>query len=48
MFLPLADPGRPDMLRQVGFPGTKMIPAGHAMRSLLALKLFGNARPAMS
>jgi hypothetical protein len=27
-----------------GFPGTKMIPAGCAMRSLLALKLFGNAR----
>jgi hypothetical protein len=27
-----------------GFPGSKMISAGHAMRSLLALKLFGNAR----
>ncbi len=27
-----------------GFPGTEMIPTGHAMRSLLALKLFGNAR----
>lgn len=25
-------------------PGSEMIPAGHAMRSLLALKLFGNAR----
>lgn len=32
------------MLRNAGFPGTKMIPAAHAMRSLLALKLFGNAR----
>jgi len=27
-----------------GFPGTKMIPAEHAVRSILALKLFGNAR----
>jgi hypothetical protein len=27
-----------------GFPGTKMIPAEHAVRSVLALKLFGNAR----
>ena len=26
------------------FPGSKMIPAEHAMRSLFALKLFGNAR----
>jgi DDE family transposase len=32
------------ILRQVGLPGTKMIPAGAAMRSLLALKLFGTAR----
>ena len=32
------------ILRQSGFPGTKMVPAGHAVRSLLALKLFGNAR----
>jgi len=32
------------LLRQAGFPGSDMIPAGHAMRSLLALKLFGNAR----
>jgi len=32
------------MLQRAGFPGTKMLPAGHAMRSLLALKLFGNAR----
>lgn len=32
------------MLGQAGFPGTKMIPAGCALRSLLALKLFGSAR----
>jgi hypothetical protein len=32
------------MLRRARFPGSQMIPAGCAMRSLLALKLFGNAR----
>lgn len=32
------------ILNQAGFPGSKMIPAGHALRSLLALKLFGSAR----
>jgi hypothetical protein len=32
------------ILRQAGFPGSQMIPAGAAMRSLLALKLFGSAR----
>src|SRR5262249_59412706 len=32
------------LLRRAGFPGSKMIPAGCAMRSLLALKLFGSAR----
>jgi transposase len=32
------------MLDEAGFPGSKMIPAGNAMRSLLALKLFGSAR----
>jgi len=32
------------LLRQAGFPGSEMVPAGCAMRSLLALKLFGNAR----
>lgn len=26
------------------FPGSKMMPSGHAMRALLGLKLFGNAR----
>jgi len=32
------------LMRQAGLPGSKMIPAAHAMRSLLALKLFGSAR----
>ncbi len=32
------------LLRRAGFPGSDMIPAGQAVRSLLALKLFGNAR----
>ena len=32
------------MLREAGFPGSRMIPAGAALRSLLALKLFGSAR----
>jgi hypothetical protein len=32
------------MLAESGFPGSKMIPAEAAVRSLLALKLFGNAR----
>lgn len=32
------------MLLEAEFAGSKMIPAGHAMRSLLALKLFGSAR----
>jgi hypothetical protein len=31
-------------LEQAGFPGTQQIPAAQAMRSLLALKLFGSAR----
>lgn len=34
------------ILRQAGFPGSEMIPAGCALRSLLALKLFGAARHA--
>jgi hypothetical protein len=34
------------LLRQAGFPGSQMIPAGCALRSLLALKLFGTARHA--
>jgi hypothetical protein len=32
------------LLASSGFPGSKMIPAGCALRSMLALKLFGNAR----
>jgi transposase len=45
LFLPyLAQIPFDQMLKQAHFPGTKMMPAGAAMRSLLALKLFGNAR----
>jgi hypothetical protein len=32
------------MLEQSQFPGTEQLPAAHAMRALLALKLFGKAR----
>lgn len=32
------------LLKQSQFPGTQQIPAAHAMRSLLALKLYGAAR----
>ena len=32
------------MLEQTHFPGTQQLPAAQAMRSLLALKLFGKAR----
>jgi hypothetical protein len=32
------------LLQEAGFPGTKMIPAAQAIRSLLGLKLFGSAR----
>ena len=32
------------LLQQARFPGTPKVPAGHAMRALLALKLFGAAR----
>src|SRR6516225_1136913 len=34
------------ILHRAGFPGSQMIPAGCALRSLLALKLFGTARHA--
>lgn len=45
LFVPfLAEIPFDHILDQAGFPGSKMIPAGHAMRSLLALKLFGSAR----
>jgi transposase len=32
------------MITDAGFPGSKMVPAGNALRSLLGLKLFGSAR----
>ena len=32
------------ILARAGFPGSAMVPPAQAMRSLLALKLFGNAR----
>lgn len=32
------------IVEEAGFPGSKMIPAANAMRSLLGLKLFGSAR----
>jgi hypothetical protein len=32
------------IIRQAGLPGSQMVPAAAAVRSLLALKLFGNAR----
>jgi hypothetical protein len=32
------------ILRTAGFPGSQMIPAAHAMRALLGLKLYGSAR----
>jgi hypothetical protein len=45
LFLPLlAQIPFDEILNEAGFPGTDMIPASHAMRSLLALKLSGNAR----
>lgn len=45
LFLPdLVSAGLDAILARGGFPGSKMVPAASAMRSLLALKLFGNAR----
>ena len=45
LFLPyLVSADLDAILARCGFPGSKMIPAGCAMRSLLALKLFGSAR----
>jgi hypothetical protein len=45
LFLPyLARLPLDQLLADAGFPGSKMISAGHAMRALLALKLFGSAR----
>jgi len=45
LFLPfLAAVPLDRILDKAGFPGSAMVPAGHALRSLLALKLFGSAR----
>jgi hypothetical protein len=45
LFLPmLASIPLDRILHEAGFPGSQMIPSGCAMRSLLALKLFGTAR----
>jgi hypothetical protein len=45
LFLPyLAAMPLEKIFRQADLPGSQMIPAGQAMRSLLALKLFGSAR----
>jgi len=45
LFLPyLASIPFDHILMQARLPGSKMIPAGQAVRSLLALKLFGSAR----
>ena len=45
LFLPLlAQIPLEDILTHADFPGSRTIPAAYAMRSLLALKLFGNSR----
>jgi Transposase DDE domain len=45
LFLPTLAPADLDgILRRAGFPGSQKVPAPQAVRSLLALKLFGNAR----
>lgn len=45
LFLPyLAAIPLDGILARAGFPGSQMIGAGHAIRSLLGLKLFGRAR----
>lgn len=45
LFLPLlVELGIDDLVTGSGFPGTKMIPATHAVRSALLLKLLGRAR----
>jgi len=45
LFLPaLVKMGFDRVIGQAGLPGTQMVPATHAMRSLLALKLFGTQR----
>lgn len=45
LFVPwLAQVGFDQLMAKVGLPGSKMVPAGAAMRALLALKLTGEAR----
>lgn len=45
LFLPwLVSADLDALLARGGFPGSKLVPAACAVRSLLALKLFGNAR----
>ncbi len=45
LFVPvLAGIGFDELMTGAGLPGSKMVPAGAAMRSLLALKCFGAAR----
>jgi len=45
LFLPaLAEMGFDRLVDRCDFPGTKAVPAAHALRSLLALKLFGTQR----
>ncbi len=45
LFLPtLAAVPLDQILKDANLPGSQMIPASHAIRSLLALKLFGTAR----
>jgi hypothetical protein len=45
LFLPfLAQIPRKELLSQPRFPGSRMIPADAALRSLLAMKLYGSAR----
>lgn len=45
LFLPaLAELGFDRVIGRCALPGTQMIPAAHALRSLLALKLFGSQR----
>lgn len=45
LFVPfLAQMPLPAIVRTAQFPGTRMVPAEHAVRSLLALKLFGARR----
>jgi hypothetical protein len=45
LFLPaLVEMGFDRVISRCDLPGTEMIPAAHAMRSLLALKLFGTQR----